>query len=208
MIYCENCGKQVNDEAQFCSHCGNEIVNLADDKPRKTNIISKKVFIGIIAGAVALTLILGICIGAAIGDSGGSSKTKTVALTKENFYEYFAYEVTSHTYYDNNSPFCSFGGAEITLTFYPLQNIEIENGEIAIKIQKANGIKENIYIYEEVPDYRKGITKSATITYDGNFSIKFAHGGTCTIHWFDSPPSFDNLIEVTIESVSGTIILK
>ncbi|MBO5486281.1 MAG: zinc ribbon domain-containing protein, partial [Eubacterium sp.] len=59
MMYCQECGMKLPDNAKFCSNCGTE-VNLPVKKLKKENKKSKKKLLGIIAGVfVMLAVVVG-----------------------------------------------------------------------------------------------------------------------------------------------------
>ena len=161
--------------------------------------MKKEIWIAIIAGAVIIAMIIGIVIGISIGSNPKETEPQTITLTKENFNEFFTYEVTSNNYIDESNSVYVYDKyyGEIIITFYPLKNFEIANGEFAISIECTSG---EFYCSGDA-----GNTKNVKIPYDGKFSVTFNNYVS-----FNSYSDFANNsnTQVNFESVSGTIILK
>lgn len=132
-----------------------------------------------------------------------STGPRKVALTKQNFDEYFTYEVTGHAY-PTDRLYIYYDG-EITLTFYPLNNIEVENCTVTIAI-KDTPSKGGINVYQRVNgETEDKITRTVRVPYDGKFSVTFSN----TVH-FETRTynATKNNIQVDIESITGTIIIN
>ena len=80
-MFCTNCGKELNEQAQFCPYCG---VKAGESKANiKINILTKKNIIAIVA--VVLVVAVGVlCIGA---NGVNSSPEKVAAATVKSEYE-------------------------------------------------------------------------------------------------------------------------
>ncbi len=77
-MFCEKCGKQINDDAEFCPFCGSGVIPVVDSeltiespdtsitsiKPRKTNSKNKKtgMMIAVISTIIIIVAVLTICI--------------------------------------------------------------------------------------------------------------------------------------------------
>ena len=163
--------------------------------------------VGLIARTVALVVIISLVLGMNISCD---KMTKTITLTRDNFNDFFTYEVTGQ-WYNGRS-----GDGEITVTFSPWQNLELKNAEIAITIYGE--IADDVIIYEVIDGsyHYHGVTRHVKIPFDGKFSVKFSDYGDsssgveqdfCQISWYGDTP-LEQIIDVIITSASGTIILK
>ena len=106
-------------------------------------------------------------------DTSTPSETerRSITLTKQNFHDYFAYEVTGQAYYTEKSMIWYNG--EIVLTFYPIKNFEVENCNITIAIKDTPSDGQiNVYQYVngEVEDK---VTRDIRVPYDGKFTVTF-----------------------------------
>lgn len=63
-MFCEKCGKEINDDATFCPYCGASVDELASPETtnvtptRKKNRVLKKILIAIVAVVVSFTVII------------------------------------------------------------------------------------------------------------------------------------------------------
>ena len=179
--------------------------------------IKKGLFIGIIAGAVAVSLLLGALVGGGIGIGIGiaigngiaeSQKPKTVELTADNFNEYFTYSI-SGSWYNG-----SYGDGEIIITFFPLKNVTFENAGVTVRFDDYED--GHTFIYEVVSDqYTDYITRSATIPYEGEFSIKISSFGDnedanrCIVAWYNIDgfyASVEQRVKISIDSAYGEAV--
>ena len=60
MKYCDKCGRQIDDGAKFCKHCGNVVDEKSNGGGNKDKRINIKLIIGTIAGAAAAFFIVGL----------------------------------------------------------------------------------------------------------------------------------------------------
>lgn len=169
----------------------------------------KKWKIAIFIGAVVLAAIIGFVVGMNVGlnknsNENSNEKPETVNLTKENFNEYFTYEVTGQPH----------GGvcqrAEIIITFHPrkFRKFELEYAEFTITIDEKEDY-ENFSIRDM--EFNDAVTRNVKIPYDGEFSVKFsddpdaASDERCWISWYKYNVYIEEVIDIIIESASGTI---
>ena len=220
-MYCKKCGQTVLDNEKFCSRCGGKIernvttnnscvapkVNVVVNeskptiKPEDKKSTNKGLFIAIISLLTLIAILLTAVIFMLVGlknlgkDDSKEPKTQTVELTQYNFYEYFTYEVTDVKYPMSNPYSNPYG--EIVVTFYPLKNFEIENGQFDISIKSTDSS-----IRLSVDAYR---TITQKIPFDGKFSITFNNWVEFD-YWFKAANNKN--ITVDLSNVSGTITLK
>tara|TARA_B110000014_G_scaffold221544_1_gene178240 strand:+ start:295 stop:618 length:324 start_codon:yes stop_codon:yes gene_type:complete len=82
-MFCVNCGKQIDDEHDFCSKCGSKKVNSQNNvlpaKPKSLGSVTI-VGIGFVLGFLTIVIVVG-----AMGS--GSSNTEYVYMEPEPYYQ-------------------------------------------------------------------------------------------------------------------------
>ena len=82
-MFCVNCGKQIDDEHDFCSKCGSKKVNSQNNvlpaKPKSLGSVTI-VGIGFVLGFLTIVIVVG-----AMGS--GSSNTEYVYMELEPYYQ-------------------------------------------------------------------------------------------------------------------------
>lgn len=190
--------------------------------------MKKRLFNGIIVVVLLVSLVIGMT-GCSLIESIGAlinpeQEPEKIQLTKENFSDYFSYDMECHAYSEG----LLYGSAKFTISFYCLQNVEIENGTFTICLDaNYEDYKYEIWTsnsFRSPYSGEKGIVKEVKIPYDGTFEVTIVEDDMCLISWYydsdyvftyynppyyvPSPPPVSKHVKITILSASGTIVPK
>lgn len=132
-----------------------------------------------------------------------TTEPQKIALTKYNFYNYFSYEITGQPMYSDY--FAGRYKGNLVITFYPIKNINVENCTITIVVDETLSTRDISILQYVDGEYEDKAKHTMRVPYDGKFTVTFDQN--ITYFSISKRASKDN-VEVTIESVTGTIIEK
>lgn len=94
-MFCPNCGKPIEENAQFCTNCGTAQNTVSTVRAQQQNIVLKPLIIAIICIALAAVIIIAVI--AASGSSGAGLSGTWEAVFEDDGYYHTPYKIEFST---------------------------------------------------------------------------------------------------------------